>query len=31
MNIKNCCGCPEGKEIIYCGCDCHDVPINDEN
>jgi hypothetical protein len=18
-----CCGCPEGKEIIYCGCDCH--------
>ena len=23
MNIKSCCGCPEGKEIIYCGCDCH--------
>ncbi len=23
MNIKTCCGCPSGKEIIYCGCDCH--------
>jgi hypothetical protein len=23
MNIKTCCGCPYGQEIIYCGCDCH--------
>jgi hypothetical protein len=23
MNKKNCCGCPEGKEYIHCGCDCH--------
>ena len=23
MNIKTCCGCPDGKEYIYCGCDCH--------
>jgi hypothetical protein len=23
MNIKTCCGCPDGKEIIYCGCECH--------
>jgi hypothetical protein len=28
---KSCCGCPETKEHIYCGCDCHDVPMNDEN
>ena len=18
-----CCGCPAGKELIYCGCACH--------
>jgi hypothetical protein len=18
-----CCRCPKGKEIIWCGCDCH--------
>jgi len=23
INIKSCCGCPDGKEIIYCGCECH--------
>lgn len=23
MNIKTCCGCPEGKEHIFCGCECH--------
>ena len=28
---KVCCGCPDGKKYIYCGCDCHDVPMNDEN
>ena len=22
---KVCCGCEDGKEIIFCGCDCHDV------
>jgi hypothetical protein len=26
-----CCRCPKGKEIIWCGCDCHDVPMSDEN
>lgn len=23
MNIKTCCGCPDGQEIIYCSCECH--------
>lgn len=23
MNIKSCCGCPNGKELIHCGCGCH--------
>jgi hypothetical protein len=31
INKKPCCKCPQEKEYIYCGCDCHDVPINDEN
>jgi hypothetical protein len=28
MNIKTCCGCPDGKEIIYCGCECHKLRGN---
>jgi hypothetical protein len=28
MNIKSCCGCEEGKEIIYCGCECHKEHAN---
>ena len=31
LKKKPCCQCPTDKEIIYCGCDCHDVPMNDEN
>lgn len=23
INLKECCRCPQGKEIIFCGCDCH--------
>jgi hypothetical protein len=23
MNIKSCCGCPDRKELIHCGCKCH--------
>jgi len=22
-NIRNCCKCPEDKEHIFCGCECH--------
>lgn len=21
--LKLCCKCPEGKELIFCGCKCH--------
>lgn len=28
MNIKTCCGCPDGKEIIFCGCECHKEQVN---
>ena len=27
MNIKPCCGCPDGKEYIHCGCDCHNEEV----
>ena len=28
MNIKTCCGCPDGKEYIHCGCECHKEQVN---
>jgi len=28
MKKKLCCKCPVGKEIIFCGCDCHKKKIS---
>lgn len=22
---RECCGCPAGKEIIFCSCKCHEL------
>lgn len=22
---KKCCHCPKGREIVFCGCECHKV------
>jgi hypothetical protein len=24
---KKCCHCPKGKEVVFCGCNCHKVTV----
>jgi hypothetical protein len=27
MSKKDCCGCPEEKEYLHCGCACHNGKV----